>query len=104
MEQPAAQQKPMTDEIRRSEAIIGTALGKDNKKKHKGIVQNIVKDSSGNVTAFIITDEDGDQIKLDPTTVSRLDLHDEGKNKTAGDDFKVMELARAVSFEDFLRS
>lgn len=102
LEQPAGQQKEMKDEIRRGEAVIGTALGKDNKKKHKGIVQNIVKDANGNVTSFTITDEDGDQIKLDPTSVARLDLHDEGKNKTAGDTFKVMESNRAKSFEDFI--
>ena len=102
LEQPAGQQKEMKDEIRRGEAVVGTAMGKDNKKKHKGIVQNIVKDANGNVTSFTITDEDGDQIKLDPTSVARLDLHDEGKNKTAGDTFKVMESRRAKSFEDFI--
>ena len=101
LEQPAAQQEPMKDEIRRGEAVVGTALGKDNKKKHKGIVQNIVKDAKGNPSAFIITDEDGDQIKLDPTSVARLDLHDEGKNTKAGDDFKVTEKFKALNFEDW---
>lgn len=103
LEQPAAQQKPMKDEIRRGEAVIGTALGKDNKKKHKGIVDNIIKDANGNVTSFTIVDEEGDQIKLDPTSVSRLDLHDDGKNKIAGDDFKVMEKSnKAMSFDAWL--
>lgn len=103
LEQPAAQQKPMKDEIRRGEAVIGTALGRDNKKKHKGIVDNIIKDANGNVTSFTIVDEEGDQIKLDPTSVSRLDLHDDGKNKVAGDDFKVMEKSnRAKDFNTWL--
>jgi len=103
LEQPAAQQKPMKDEVRRGEAVIGTALGKDNKKKHKGIVDNIIKDANGNVTSFTIVDEDGDQIKLDPTSVSRLDLHNDGKNKIAGDDFKVMEKSnKAMSFDAWL--
>ena len=103
LEQPAAQQKPMKDEVRRGEAVIGTALGKDNKKKHKGIVDNIIKDANGNVTSFTIVVEDGDQIKLDPTSVSRLDLHNDGKNKIAGDDFKVMEKSnKAMSFDAWL--
>ncbi len=102
MEQPAAQQEPMEDEIRRGEAVVGVALGKDNKKKHKGHIENIGKDSNGNVISFTITDEDGDKIKLDPTSISRLDLHDEGKEKHAGGDFKVMESHRAKDFHSWL--
>lgn len=103
MEQPAGQQKPMEDEIRRGEEVVGTAIGKDNKKKHKGIVQNITKDANGNITSFTITNEDGDQLKLDPTSVARLDLHDEGKDKHAGDDMKVMERSnRAMDFDTWL--
>ena len=101
LEQPAGQQKAMKDEIRRGEAVVGTALGKDNKKKHKGLVENIIKDSKGNITAFVITDEDGDKIKLDPTSVARLDLHDEGKEKHAGGDFKVSESSRALDFDSW---
>ena len=103
LEQPAGQQKPMKDEIRRGEAVVGTALGTDNKKKHKGIVDNIIKDAEGNITSFTIVDENGDQIKLDPTSVSRLDLHDDGKNKIAGDNFAVMEQSnRAMDFDTWL--
>ena len=103
MEAPAGDQKPMEDEIKRGEAVIGMALGGDNKKKHKGLVQNIVKDPKGNVTSYIITDEDGDQLKLDPTSVGRLDLHDEGKEKHAGGDFQVSENKnRALDFDTWL--
>ena len=98
LEQPAAQQEPMKDEIRRGEAVVGTAIGTDGKKKHKGIIQNITKDAKNNNTSFTIIDEDGDQIKLDPTSVARLDLHDDGKNTVAGDDFKVMEM---ISFDEW---
>jgi hypothetical protein len=102
-EQPAGQQKPMKDEIRRGEAVVGMALGNDNKKKHKGLISNIIKDAKGNVTSFVITDEDGDQIKLDPTSVARLDLHDDGKEKHAGEDFQVTEQNnRAKDFNTWL--
>lgn len=98
LEQPAGQQKPMADEIKRGEAIIGVVIGGGKeKKKHKGLVQNITKSSDGTVTSFTITDEDGDTLKIDPNSVARLDLHDEGKNKNAGQDFKIAE-GRAMDF------
>jgi hypothetical protein len=104
MEQSAGQQEPMKDEIRRGEAVVGIAIGGGKeKKKHKGLVENIIKDSNGNVTSVVITDEDGDKLKLDPTSIKRLDLHDEGKNSTAGEDFKIAEdsVYRAKTFDDW---
>jgi hypothetical protein len=104
MEQKGGDSKKMQDTIKRGDKIIGKAMGDSGKKKYKGVVQNILKDSNGNELSYVITDEDGNQIKIDPSTATFLDLHDTGREAGSAERNRVTESNHVMLFEDWKAS
>jgi hypothetical protein len=94
MEQKAGDSDEMQDKIKRGDKISGTPIGekpREKQKKRIGLVQNIIKDANGNETAYVITDEDGDQIKIDPSSAAFIDMHDTGREAGSAEKYKMTE-------------
>ena len=99
LEQQAGTEKRMKDNFKVGDVIIGTEFNK--KDKHRGKITKLVKDSEGKLNSYMIDDEDGDTIKIDPTTAERLDLHDTGGNSKSGENFALVE--RTYNYEGWKR-
>lgn len=109
METKAGNSNRMNDEIKKGDKIIGTPIGEKPGKKQKkrtGVVQTIFKDANGNVISYTITDEDGDQVKIDPSSAVFLDMHDTGREAGSGEKFTVSESLSgpAMFFEEWKTS
>jgi hypothetical protein len=104
MEQKGGDSQKMQDTIKRGDKIVGQAMSDSSKKKYKGVVQNIQKDSNGNEICYVITDEDGNQVKIDPSTAAFLDLHDTGREAGSAERNQVTESNYVMLFEDWKAS
>lgn len=111
MEQRGGNSEVMEDKIKRGDQISGTPTGENpNQKQRKriGRVQNIIKDAHGNDIAYVITDEDGDQVKIDPSSAVFIDMHDTGREASSGEKNKMTESKKishqALLFEDWKAS
>jgi hypothetical protein len=109
MEQKSGNSEKMQDKIKRGDTISGTPIGErpnTKQKKRMGVVQNILKDANGNETAYVITDEDGDQLKIDPSSASFIDMHDTGREASSGERWEMTEnvSCRAMLFEEWKQS
>ena len=87
MEQTSGNGKEPVETLKIGEPIQGKKVG--DRKAHRGRIQNIEKDSEGDLLYVIITNEEGENIKIDPTSIQKLNLND-GTLKNESENRKVL--------------
>lgn len=80
MEQQSGKEKPSEETLTKGEPIQGVEVG--SKKSHRGRIQELTKDEEGNILNVMITNEKGVNVKIDPTSIKKLDLNDESLKNT----------------------
>lgn len=87
MEQTSGNGKEPVETLKIGEPIQGKKVG--DRKAYRGRIQNIEKDSEGDLLYVIITNEEGENIKIDPTSIQKLNLND-GTLKNESENRKVL--------------
>jgi hypothetical protein len=75
METKAGAEKKRQNNLKISDTIKGIVLGGESKKNQKGKIQKIEKDADGDILSYVIINEKGDKLKIDPSSAQKINLN-----------------------------